>query len=89
MAGQVVQMVQVVRIREKTGHRKAGGGRRANRCPVGRRNKQRSTTTVSHIQKMRKAPAGIEPTTFPLLGERTADYAKRPYKDKVDRSKRI
>ena len=27
---------------------------------------------------MVKAPAGIEPTTFPLLGERTADYAKRP-----------
>ena len=31
---------------------------------------------------MVKAPAGIEPTTFPLLGERTADYAKRPYKEK-------
>ena len=30
---------------------------------------------------MVKAPAGIEPTTFPLLGERTADYAKRPYMD--------
>ena len=36
-----------------------------------------------------KASAGIEPTTFPLLGERTADYAKRPYKDKEDKNKRI
>ena len=31
------------------------------------------------IIKKGKASAGIEPTTFPLLGERTADYAKRPY----------
>ena len=30
------------------------------------------------VTKNRKASAGIEPTTFPLLGERTADYAKRP-----------
>ena len=33
---------------------------------------------------IKKASAGIEPTTFPLLGERTADYAKRPYMDKVE-----
>ena len=26
-----------------------------------------------------KASAGVEPTTFRLLGERTANYAKRPY----------
>ena len=38
---------------------------------------------------IKKASAGIEPTTFPLLGERTADYAKRPYKEKEDRNKRI
>ena len=38
---------------------------------------------------MVKAPAGIEPTTFPLLGERTADYAKRPYKEIGIRRKRI
>ena len=34
------------------------------------------------MSKKIEAPAGIEPTTFPLLGERTADYAKRPYMDK-------
>ena len=32
------------------------------------------------VNKKVKASAGIEPTTFPLLGERTADYAKRPYR---------
>ena len=34
---------------------------------------------------MVKAPAGIEPTTFPLLGERTADYAKTPSKEKKNK----
>ena len=28
---------------------------------------------------MREAPAGFEPTTFRLLGERTANYAIEPY----------
>ena len=41
------------------------------------------------INKKGKASAGIEPTTFPLLGERTADYAKRPYKEIGIRRKRI
>ena len=36
-----------------------------------------------------KAPTGIEPVTSPLLGERTADYAKRPYKVKEGRYKSI
>ena len=37
------------------------------------------------INKKGKASAGIEPTTFPLLGERTADYAKTPSKEKENK----
>ena len=75
-----------------------GGGRTHNlllrrqtrfHCATRPNNKRERKKIRSIKNKKGKASAGIEPTTFPLLGERTADYAKRPYMDKERESKRI
>ena len=58
------------------------GGRRVSIAPRDQPNKEKQKDIKSRKGKKAKASAGIEPTTFPLLGERTADYAKRPIKDK-------
>ena len=65
------------------------GGRRVSIALRDQHKIERINKKKDRNKNKAKAPAGIEPTTFPLLGERTADYAKRPYMDKERESKRI
>ena len=64
------------------------GGRRVSIALRDQHKIERINKKKDRNKNKAKAPAGIEPTTFPLLGERTADYAKRPNNKEEKRKKK-